>query len=315
MSYGPTPWQQAHWDWRAAGNFIGGGAGSGLLIASVLLGTTALVGPEAGPTAVGGGVGPAFGAPATAAGLARAVPLLLGLALIAAGLACVWAEIGRPWRALNVFAHPQRSWMSREAYVAAVLLPLGLAAAMSRALGPAGDGGRTGLALAVAVLAAAFLYCQSRMLPAARGIPAWRAPLTGPLVAVTGLVEGVGLALCLAPHALGVAWVLVVGVGARALLWRAYRRGVEGRLAPPAAAALDGAGRRLMTAGTALPLVLAASCALGMLPPTLGAPLAVVAGLTATLAGAQLKLVLVTRAGFNQGFALRHWPVRDGRHE
>ena len=36
MSFGPNPWQQVSWDWRAAGNFIGGGAGTGLLVASAL---------------------------------------------------------------------------------------------------------------------------------------------------------------------------------------------------------------------------------------------------------------------------------------
>ena len=38
MSYGPNPWQQTNWDWRAAGNFICGGAGSGLIAATALSG-------------------------------------------------------------------------------------------------------------------------------------------------------------------------------------------------------------------------------------------------------------------------------------
>ena len=38
MSFGPNPWQQAHWDWRAAGNFVCGGAGSGLLLFAALSG-------------------------------------------------------------------------------------------------------------------------------------------------------------------------------------------------------------------------------------------------------------------------------------
>jgi phenylacetyl-CoA:acceptor oxidoreductase subunit 2 len=40
------------------------------------------------------------------------------------------------------------------------------------------------------------------------------------------------------------------------------------------------------------------------------APLYVAAGLCVTAAGAVLKFILVTRAGFNQGFALNHTPVR-----
>ena len=37
MNYGPRPWQQTSWDWRAAANFILGGAGSGLMIVSALM--------------------------------------------------------------------------------------------------------------------------------------------------------------------------------------------------------------------------------------------------------------------------------------
>ena len=36
MSYGPKPWLQTNWDVRAALNFIFGGAGSGLLVATAL---------------------------------------------------------------------------------------------------------------------------------------------------------------------------------------------------------------------------------------------------------------------------------------
>ncbi len=41
------------------------------------------------------------------------LPLALGLAFVGAGLGLVWLEIGRPWRALNVYFRPQASWMSR----------------------------------------------------------------------------------------------------------------------------------------------------------------------------------------------------------
>ena len=34
MNHGPAPWQQRNWDWRAAGNFIFGGAGAGVLAAA-----------------------------------------------------------------------------------------------------------------------------------------------------------------------------------------------------------------------------------------------------------------------------------------
>jgi len=51
--------------------------------------------------------------------------ILLGLILIASGLTCVWFEIGRPWRALNVYRHFATSWMTREAVVALGLFATG----------------------------------------------------------------------------------------------------------------------------------------------------------------------------------------------
>ena len=44
-------------------------------------------------------------------------------AFIGAGLTCVWLEIGRPLRAINVFFHPQTSWMTREGIVAVPINP------------------------------------------------------------------------------------------------------------------------------------------------------------------------------------------------
>jgi phenylacetyl-CoA:acceptor oxidoreductase subunit 2 len=41
--------------------------------------------------------------------------------------------------------------------------------------------------------------------------------------------------------------------------------------------------------------------------------IAAIAGLAATAAGAYTKYAIVTRAGFNQGFALAHLPVRGVR--
>ena len=41
--------------------------------------------------------------------------------------------------------------------------------------------------------------------------------------------------------------------------------------------------------------------------------MAAIAGFAAALAGVYTKLTLITRAGFNQGFALAHLPVRGVR--
>ena len=266
-----APWVQTHWDWRAAGNFIGGGTGTGLLIAVALSGTT----PARGVT-------------------------LLGLGCVLAGLLCVWAEIGRPWRALNVLRHAATSWMTREALVAPLLISCGLAAAYTGA--PAWH-------RATALCAALYLYCQARMLRAARGIPAWRQPGIVALILATACAEGGGLllmsGLVLNPAPVSAGLLLVLACGARMAAWVRYRRGVHRDGAPSAAlAVLDGLERPwliadALTAATAL-------VALGSHTHWLAG----VAGAAALVSGWALKYTLVCRAAYNQGFALDCAPER-----
>ncbi len=278
--FSPNPWQQTSWDWRAAGNFICGGAGTGLLLARVL-----------------------FGAPASLGALDWLV--FAGLALVGLGLLCVWLEIGRPLRALHVFLNPQTSWMSREAFVGLVLFPAGLAAML-------GVGGWNWITAALAMV---FLYCQSRMLPAARGIPAWRSAMMAPLFIVTALCEGLGIYLLFGLFhtrplsAASMAFFVLLVL--RLLVWRRYRSSVDPSLAPRARRALDSAGQRLLVVGTLIPCVLLASS--WLLPASLQALLLALAGLCAAWAGANVKYTLVTRASFNQGFALLKIPVRGVR--
>lgn len=281
--FGPNPWQQTSWDWRAAGNFIGGGAGTGLLITSALL------------TVLG-----------TAAPALPSWLIFVGLAMVGAGLLCVWLEIGRPLRALHVFFNPRTSWMSREGFVALLLFPSGLLAML----------GLGGWLWVTAGLAMAFLYCQSRMLPAARGIPAWRPKLVIPLVFATGLTEGGGVYLLLGlwHQQIGGAVMLLIAllVLVRLVVWMLYRRNVDASLAPGARAALNVAGRRLLIVGTILPVLVLAVGA-GFTSGATQMTLAAFAGACAAFAGAAMKYTLVTRASFNQGFALTNIPVRGVR--
>jgi phenylacetyl-CoA:acceptor oxidoreductase subunit 2 len=276
MSFGPDPWQQRHWDWRAASNFACGGAGAGLV---------------------------AF----AATGAAPRWTLAAGAALVALGLLAVWAEIGRPLRALNVFVNPRTSWMSREAWVAPPLL----AAAMLGASGVSGAGA------VAAALALAFVYCQARILHASRGIPAWREDWVVPLMVALGLAGGCGLVLAIdalagrePPRAalLAFAGLAVARWGA----WREWRARI--RCAPRARAALDAGARGLVAsswAPVALALVLAAAPALAAHP--VARALLAVAGLGVAAGGAAFVFALVTRGAFNQGFALEHLPVRGAR--
>ena len=277
-TYGPDPWRQTSWDVRAAGNFIFGGMGGGLIVFTVLAG---------------------------ASGGARAALLLAGLALVGAGLFCVSLELGRPLRALNVFRNPRTSWMAREAWTSALLVPAALATA-------AGVPGASWLALALALL---FVGCQARLLQAAKGIPAWRAPAIVPFLVFTGLAEGAGVFFVAAPWHGAATLPLLVAFGVLLLIriaaWLVYRRRVADTITAEARAALDAAGRVLQLAGTALPLLLAAAA--GFVASDAVFALAGIAGLLAALSGAYAKLVLVTRAGWNQGFALPHLPVRGAR--
>ncbi|PKP85142.1 MAG: hypothetical protein CVT80_04205 [Alphaproteobacteria bacterium HGW-Alphaproteobacteria-2] len=283
---GVAPWHQTSWDWRAAANFICGGAGSGLVALGVLAGLA--------------GSGPLLPA------------LFAGLMLVGFGLLCVWAEIGRPWRFLNVFSKPATSWMSREAWAAVALFASGGGALI---LGWAGAGGAAhALAGLTAVLALGFLYAQARILHAAKGIPLWREGALVPLMLATGLTEGAGLALAgsaagLVPGAGVLAIALAALLGLRLAAWVAYRRALAQSGAPQRGlSTLERFAPGWLWAGHGLPLGL---LVLGFLLPSALAPAALaLAGVVAAVAGGAFKLVLVTRAAFNQGFALARMPRR-----
>jgi len=278
MSYGPKPWHQTNWDFRAALNFIFGGAGAGLLVIVALSGL---------------------------GGNAMRAEMLLGMALIGSGLLSVWFEIGRPLRAMNVGFNPFTSWMTREAYAAGVVFALGAAAAWL---------GSQPMAQAAAVAALVFAYCQGRILQGAKGIPAWRVPALGWLNFTTALAEGAGLFVALAvlfdTPARGVLAYFSLALIARGLAWSIYRGNVAKSLARPALAALDRAGKILIQFGTIAPLAL---LLLGLFAADVGRIALLLAGAAALATGWLFKFVLITRAAYNQGFALPHLPVRGTR--
>jgi phenylacetyl-CoA:acceptor oxidoreductase subunit 2 len=268
-----TPRRQASWDWRAAGNFMGGGSGTGLLLVAAI-----------------------------AAGPSYPLQAVLGMVLVCAGLLCVWAEIGRPWRAFNVFRHAHTSWMTREALLAPLLLTAGISAAIF--------GGR-GLAWMTAARALAYLYCQARMLQAGRGIPAWRHPYVIPLMLITGCTEGAGwwvmaqTLLNMQTMPGWVPWLLANLLVARILSDALYRAKLARTGAPRSAlAVLNDFARTLKALDIAALALIVASA----LAPSVGA--VAVAGLLAVLAGWALKYTIVVRAAFNQGFALLRLPDR-----
>ncbi|WP_284619109.1 hypothetical protein [Aquabacterium humicola] len=271
MRFGAAPRQQPVWDWRAAGNFMAGGAGSGLIVLT-------------GWPGAGGW------------------PLGLGLALVGLGLFCVWLEIGRPWRALNVFLNPRRSWMSRESIVALLLMPAGAAALL----------GVPGAGWLCAPLALAFLVCQAGILHAAKGIPTWREPRLVPLIITTGLAEGGGLLLLAAlVHGLTVprlsAVIMVLALLARLALWRAWR--LRLRTADRALQEIDRGAVFFITCTLASLIALVTLLAAAP-PDPAAALLQAAAGLLAVAGGQWFKFTLITRAAFTPGFTLPHRPVR-----
>ena len=273
-SKGVEPWHQEHWDWKAAANFLCGGAGAGLFACAAAVGIA--------------------GAPFVALGL-------LALALVALGLCMLFFKIGRPLRFLYVLRQPQRSWMSREAWIAAVFFPFALLSLWMESVH---------MAIGAAVVGLLFLYAQAMIVKEAKGIPAWRSPRVIPLLVVTGLAEGTGLFAvsvailpAIGPFAIEAAATLAALTALRGFAWHHYLGDLDAQGAPVRTREVLGRFRRLFfTAGVAAPLALVG---LGFVMQDAMRPLAAVAGLAVFAAGWALKFNLITRAGYNQGFAIR----------
>ncbi len=278
-SRGVEPYHQQHWDWKAAGNFICGGAGTGLFLfaatASIWHGSASGLGWQA-------------------------------LALVALGLFLVLLKIGRPLRFIFVLRQPGRSWMAREAWIATALFPLGALATWF---------GSPALMMAAAILGLLYLFSQAMILRNAKGIPAWRSRFIVPLILATGIAEGGGLFLVataalpsLVSRADIAAIVVAVVAEFRALAWNSYFSSLRLEGAPARAfAVLEHYGRWFFIFGLALPALLVV---LGFVATNIAPALFAGAGVCIVASGAVLKYLIVTRAGYNQGFALSHTPVR-----
>jgi phenylacetyl-CoA:acceptor oxidoreductase subunit 2 len=297
---GVAPYRQTYWDWRAAGNFIFGGTGSGLLIISPL------VAADGGP---------------------ERLFVLVGLGFIAAGLGLVWLEIGKRLRAMNVFLHPHMSWMTRESYAAIGAFLSGFAAIVW---------GGVVICLIAAVFACLFLYCQARILKASKGIPAWREPALMPVIGATGVAEGLAAGLILAlvfaglPDGInpvraldflsrgepfsGSAMRLAVSALSlvcllREVLWRRYKTRFEQAAPAEAVKVYDRLQPYFLAANVAPSLFLA----LIVLAPVAGNLFLLLACFAGLAGGWSFKFSLITRACYTQGFAIPRRPARGPR--
>ena len=277
---GPT--LQKRWDWRAAGNFICGGTGSGLMIVAALL---------------------------SALGLATTSLGLLASAFVAAGLGLVWLEIGRPLRSMNVFRNPGTSWMTREGMIAVLLLPMGILAFFTES---------TAMLMLGAIPAVLFLYAQARILHMAKGIPAWRTPAINPLIITTGLTEGMGVLLIFAGLVEGNVAALFVGYGwiialtlvfLRGAAWLNYRYSLAGNAPEQTLQVLERANIVIALLGVATPIVL---LFLGKSYAQYQMPLAAAAGFFMILCGWFCKYQIIIYAAYYQGYAIDRTPARGG---
>ncbi len=215
-------------------------------------------------------------------------------------------KIGRPLRSIHVLRQPQRSWMSREAWIAGAFFPLAALAVWFET---------SALMLAAAILGLLFLFSQAMMFREAKGIPAWRTPLIVPLILATGVAEGGGLFLAsaallpwLSPLAEATAVAVALLAALRGWTWRSYLAALEIEGAPMRTLAVFDAFRPWFFAlGLAVPLALIVA---GFIATGAAGILFALAGACVSAAGGALKFILVTRAGYNQGFALVHTPVR-----
>ncbi len=284
MNKGTVPKLQRSWDLRAACNFIGGGTGTGLLV---------------------------FVAISAVLGWPYALAGLVALAFIGFGLSMVWLEIGKPLRAINVFFHPQTSWMTREGIVALPLFALVALALLLVLTLPDLDVLAAMVMALAAMVGLGFLYCQARILRAAKGIRAWSEPAILPLILTSGLAEGAGVYLVLAgllgaPQLWACALSLVL-CGARYAAWRHYRIQLAANGAPvDSLIVLRDAEPLAAWLGHAVPAVLLVLALAGVLPGALGA----LAGIALAATGWYVKVLIVLRAARSNGFAVAHTPVR-----
>jgi len=268
---------------RAAMNFIMGGIGSGTVVMTYLI---------------------SFITPINNAELTR-INLISGV-IIAIGLFFVWLKIGRKLRAPLAILRPQTSWMSREIYaVGLIFLSIGLEFIYHSPI----------LNATAAVGAAAFLYCQGRILHSGKGIPSWRVSQMPSMLIATGLLEGIGLFTLLSFN-----WSAEISTSSpipplaillillNSFLWRRYLRNLKAwGIGPIDRNILSRITPKLYVTGHILPLILFTIIFLNLSSLSV---LAQIAGFLAIMGGVLWKAIVITQACHMQNFALGKMPQR-----
>ena len=151
------------------------------------------------------------------------------------------------------------------------------------------------------------------ILEESKGIPAWR---TRGYPVNHGNRIGRGLGLLLRRPRSCQAWALLRSrwlscsqyLPRRIWAWWRYFAALESEGAPTRTLEIFTACRMwFFAAGLVLPLALVAA---GLIVPVAAAILFALAGLSVFATGWAIKFILITRAAYNQGFALPHTPIR-----
>ena len=191
------------------------GAGLGALVVAAVL-------DAAGVLGVGAVVGPTI--------LAR--PAVAGLVLVAAGLGCSTLHLANPRNAWRSMARWRTSWLSREAALALVLLPVaaGYALALFRGAGAA----RVLVGLAVVLLAWAMLVCTAMIYASLKPIRQWHTRRVPVAFVLLGHASGALVVLATLPADLpgrptlggAAALLLLAAAVAKVEYWAFVARGV-----------------------------------------------------------------------------------------
>lgn len=173
--------------------------------------------------------------------------LVLGLALVSAGLMSSTLHLGRPERAWRALSQWRSSWLSREGVAAvAAFVPTGLLA-LCWMVSPEPGAAAFVLALLTIPAALATTYCTAMIYASLKTIRQWRNPLTAPNYFALALFTGALLFAALTRlfgvdvPAVGLA-ALVSGVAALGLKL-AYWRAIDAPSAASTAESATGLGR------------------------------------------------------------------------
>ena len=125
--------------------------------------------------------------------LFAATVMVIGLALVTAGLLSSTFHLGRPERAWRAFSQWRSSWLSREGVVAVVTFvpAIVFAAAWTGLLALPGLTGASGIALAI--MCTVTVFCTAMIYASLPTIRQWRQPLTIPVYLAFALATGASL--------------------------------------------------------------------------------------------------------------------------